>query len=78
MEMKLNQWRLGTAQIVSHKVVAEYIQDTAFKSGVDSCIIYNTRVDHVFKRSNKWYLETITLNTDDLGKCKKTNNVWVC
>jgi hypothetical protein len=78
MEMKLNQWRPGTAPIVSHEVIAEYIQDTAFKSGVGSCIRYNTRVEHAFKQANKWLLETSTLNTNGPSNCKKVNNIWVC
>lgn len=76
MEMKLNEWRPGTAQVVNHKILAEYIQDTASKSGVDSCTLYNTRVEHAFKQASKWYLETSTLNTNEMGKCKNTNDIW--
>lgn len=66
METTLNAWKAGTEQIVLHDVLAEYIQDTAAKTGVDGITQFNTRVDLVEKvekgqKGRKWHVKTTTV-----------------
>ncbi|TVY45229.1 Flavin-containing monooxygenase [Lachnellula subtilissima] len=68
MKTTLNSWPPGTEQIVRHNVLAEYIQDTAAKTGVDGITRYNTRVDRVEKRGDYWEVRTTTLDPDTLEK----------
>ena len=77
MELKLNTWKLDTAPIVNHEVIAEYIQDTATKSGIESCILYNTRVEQASKIDGKWHLQTKTLDVRRTDIPKQTINFWV-
>ncbi|RMZ84051.1 hypothetical protein DV737_g1351, partial [Chaetothyriales sp. CBS 132003] len=46
MELSINSWKPGTESFVRHNVLAEYIQDTAVKTGVHERIVYNTDVKH--------------------------------
>ena len=74
MEMTLNSWKPGTPQTVRHNVLAEYIQDTSSKTGVDEITLYNTKVEHVSKEHGKWKLRASTL---DPGKNENTTKDWV-
>jgi hypothetical protein len=49
MKITLNSWPPGTEQNVRHNVLAEYIQDTAAKTGVNEVAQFNTKVEHVVK-----------------------------
>ncbi len=75
--MKLNPWKPGTPPIVNHSILAEYIQDTASRCGLNTCTLYNTRVERASKVKNKWRLQTTSLNTHELIKNKETK-LWVC
>ncbi|TVY47036.1 Flavin-containing monooxygenase [Lachnellula occidentalis] len=68
MKTTLNSWPPGTEQIVRHNVLAEYIQDTAAKTGVEEVTQYNTKVERVEKRGGCWYVQTSTLDADTLEK----------
>ncbi|TVY19863.1 Flavin-containing monooxygenase ustF2 [Lachnellula arida] len=68
MKTTLNSWPPGTEQIVRHNVLAEYIQDTAAKTGVEGITQYNTKVERVEKRGEYWDVRTLTLDADTLEK----------
>lgn len=72
MELKANAWKPDTPGIVRHHVLAEYIQDTAFKRDLDDITQFNTRVDLVEKVGLIWQVKTTTLSNG-----KKVSNVWV-
>ncbi len=74
MKMTLNSWPPGTEQIVRHNILAEYIQDTAAKTGVDEVAQYNTKVEHVSKEGDHWKVRTSTLDGD---KVEKITRDWV-
>jgi cation diffusion facilitator CzcD-associated flavoprotein CzcO len=74
MKMTLNSWPPGTEQNVRHNVLAEYIQDTAAKTGVNDIAQYNTKVEHVSKEGNHWKVWTSTL---DPGKLETRTRDWV-
>jgi cation diffusion facilitator CzcD-associated flavoprotein CzcO len=74
MKITLNSWPLGTEQHVRHNVLAEYIQDTAAKTGVNEVAQFNTKVEHVVKEGDHWKVQTSTL---DAGKLEKTSRDWV-
>lgn len=73
MKLTLNSWPPGTEQIVRHNILAEYIQDTAAKTGVNEVAQYNTKVEHVSKERDHWKVQTSTLNPETLIE---TNRDW--
>ncbi|PMD40932.1 dimethylaniline monooxygenase [Hyaloscypha variabilis F] len=73
MKITLNSWPPGTEQNVRHNILAEYIQDTAAKTGVNEVAHFNTKVEHVVKEGGHWKVQTSTL---DAGKLEKTNRDW--
>jgi MFS transporter, ACS family, pantothenate transporter len=60
---------------VRHNVLAEYIQDTAVKTGVHEKTVYDTEVKLVTKDGNIWSVET---STWDVAKRETTLRTWVC
>jgi cation diffusion facilitator CzcD-associated flavoprotein CzcO len=74
MKITLNSWPPGTEQNVKHNVLAEYIQDTAAKTGVNEVAHFNTKVEHVVKEGDHWKVQTSTF---DAGKLEKTSRDWV-
>jgi thioredoxin reductase len=74
MKLKLNSWPPGTEQNVRHNILAEYIQDTAAKTGVNEVAKYNTKVEKVSQGKDHWKIQTSTL---DSGKTEKTTKNWV-
>lgn len=74
MKLKLNSWPPGTDLFVRHNVLADYIQDTAAKTGVDSITHFNTKVERVSKEHDHWKVRTSTLDTE---KLEKTTKDWV-
>lgn len=58
MTLTLNSWPAGTEQIVPHNILAEYIQNTAEKTGVNAVILFNTRVEQVYKEEGSWVIKT--------------------
>ncbi|KAI9738410.1 MAG: hypothetical protein M1834_008913 [Cirrosporium novae-zelandiae] len=63
LQLKVNSFPPKTPDYVNHKVLEEYIQDTAQKTGVDELILYNTNVDNAEKEDGKWWLSTSTLKS---------------
>lgn len=58
MTLTLNSWPAETEQIVPHNILAEYIQNTAEKTGVNAVILFNTRVEQVYKEEGSWVIKT--------------------
>lgn len=52
MELTARGWNAGTAEFVTHDILADYIRDIA--SAVDSCIQYHVRVKLVEKVNGVW------------------------
>lgn len=63
LETTLNQFPPGTEDFVSHSVLKDYIQDTAAKTAVDAVTQYDTEVQSVAKRGEKWSVQTATFRT---------------
>jgi hypothetical protein len=74
MKVTLNSWPPGTEPIVKHNVLAEYIQDTASKTGVDEVAQFNTKVERLSKEGNIWKIQTSTLEP---GQLEKNVRNWV-
>jgi cation diffusion facilitator CzcD-associated flavoprotein CzcO len=74
MKLSINSWPPGTEPIVRHNVLAEYIQDTAAKAGVNEVAQYNTKVERVSKEQGHWKVQTSTL---DAGEIEATTKDWV-
>ena len=74
MQLSINSWPTGTLPFVRHNVLAEYIQDTAAKSGVHESTLYNTEVKKVVKDGNVWRVETSTWDAATRQTSAKT---WV-
>lgn len=70
----MNKWPAGTPTFVKHNVLAEYIQDTALKTGVHESTLYNTQVKRTSKEGNIWRVET---STWDAATGQTTEKTWV-
>jgi cation diffusion facilitator CzcD-associated flavoprotein CzcO len=67
LETTLNRFPAGTQDYVTHKVLGDYIKDTAISTGVHKVTQYNTNVKNVSKSGETWTVETATLQTDTAG-----------
>ncbi|KAL6161301.1 hypothetical protein ACJBU6_00421 [Exserohilum turcicum] len=67
LQTTLNQFPAGTEDYVTHKVLADYIQDTAISTGVHEVTQYDTNVESVSKKGESWSVETTTFQTDATG-----------
>lgn len=67
LETTLKQFPKGTEDYVTHKVLAEYIQDIVISSGVHDITHFDTSVRHVSKTGGFWKVETTTLKTNASG-----------
>ena len=76
MKLKINLWPVSSADFVNHRVLNECIQDTSYKSGVNSKTRYNTRVEKVFKNGQVWNVQTSTL-TAPRGASRRVERDWV-
>ncbi|KAL1303593.1 hypothetical protein AAFC00_006958 [Neodothiora populina] len=77
MELRTNSWPSGTEEYVPHTVIAEYIQDTARKTGLDPVLRFNTRVEEIQKEGAKWSVRTSELisNEDEPSRvCESTED----
>jgi MFS transporter, ACS family, pantothenate transporter len=64
MKTKLHSWPEGTADFVNHRILEEYIQETARKTKVDKSTIFGAKVTQVEKHGKKWNLKYETLRSD--------------
>jgi ACS family pantothenate transporter-like MFS transporter len=76
MELKINSWKSNTPPNVNHRIISDYIQDTAAKFNIPECTLYNTRVEHVSKIKNLWRVQTTSLAGRGSKTSKKTKT-WV-
>ncbi|KAI1625639.1 FAD dependent oxidoreductase [Exophiala viscosa] len=74
LQLSLNTWKAGTQAFVRHHVLAEYIQETAVKTGVHEQTLYNTEVRQVSKDGNVWRIQT---STWDPIKRESALNPWL-
>jgi hypothetical protein len=70
LETTLNQFPPETEDYVTHKVLGDYIQDTALATGVHEVTHYNTSVRRVWKRDRLWTVETALLRINDTAEFK--------
>ncbi|EXJ91872.1 hypothetical protein A1O3_00422 [Capronia epimyces CBS 606.96] len=65
IEMSLNPWKPDTELYARHSVVADYIQETAARTGVHRTILHHTKVESVTKREEQsgWKVHTSTWGT---------------
>ncbi|KAH7140891.1 FAD dependent oxidoreductase [Dactylonectria macrodidyma] len=60
LEVSLNAWKPNTESFADHHVLADYIQDTALKTGVNDLTHFNTQVQYVKKDGGQWKVKTAT------------------
>lgn len=77
MELKTNAWKPDTDAFVNHKVLKEYIQDTASRHSLEERTLFNTRVEHIEKHGSKWHVQTSTATRKSEEKFSKITNYWV-
>ncbi|CAN9082400.1 unnamed protein product [Alternaria sp. RS040] len=70
-ETTLKQFPPGTEDYVTHNVLCDYIQATAFSTGVHELTQYDTDVRSVTKNGRLWTVETATLQTDAQGVLRR-------
>lgn len=78
LETTLNKFPPGTEDFVSHSVLKDYIQDTAARTEVDAVTQYNTEVQNVSKKGEKWTVKTATLQTRENGTLSLNASISVC
>jgi hypothetical protein len=71
MRTKLNAWPPGTPDYVSHRVLKDYIQDTARKTGVEELTVYGANVSKLEKNGETWNLTYSTLRKDSLNEVSR-------
>ena len=76
MTTKVNSWPPGTPDFVNHRVINEYIHDTAVKTGVHAKTVYNSRVERIEKRTSEWKIITSMLSAGGRGP-KRSERTWV-
>lgn len=78
MEIKNQEWPLGTPDFVSHEVLGAYVQQVPVRGSLEDSIRLNTRVSRLWKEGSVWKIESTELK--DLGndKLKKVKRVDVC
>lgn len=67
----LNPFPPGVEDYVSHSVLKDYIQDTAWKSGVHQITSYDTEVKHITKIGGQWEVESSTLVRQCNGRIER-------
>ena len=67
MKLKDHPWPPGTEHFVNHKVLAAYIQSAAESFGVKKSILFNTRVERIWKEDNMWRVQSSKLSSDRNG-----------
>ncbi|EXJ92623.1 hypothetical protein A1O3_01175 [Capronia epimyces CBS 606.96] len=75
MELSLNSYKPNTDLFVSQRILAEYIQDTAAKTGVAERTLHDTKVEHLSKEpgESEW---TVRTSTWDHVKKEKSSREW--
>jgi hypothetical protein len=71
MRTKLNAWPPGTPEYVSHRILKEYIQDTARKTGVEGLTIFGANVSNLKKSGDEWIITFSTLRKDSLNEVSR-------
>ncbi|TVY71509.1 Flavin-containing monooxygenase ustF2, partial [Lachnellula suecica] len=74
-ELKGYPWPEGNDPFVNVRVCGEYLQSYSRKFGVEEVTKYDTRVEKVEKRGQKWVVEWTTLVTSGPNKGEKVNGV---
>jgi ACS family pantothenate transporter-like MFS transporter len=78
LETTLNKFPPGTEDFVSHSVLKDYIQDTASRTDVNAITQYDTEVQDVSKKDEKWAVRTSTLQTKADGTRALKVSTRVC
>ena len=67
MKTKLHEWPEGTEDYVNHKILEEYIQALAKKTGVENSTIFGAKVTTLEKEGKAWNLTYETISKDALA-----------
>ncbi|TVY50730.1 Flavin-containing monooxygenase ustF2 [Lachnellula cervina] len=73
-ELKGYPWPEGNEQFVNVRVCGKYLQSYSREFGVEQVTKYNTRVENVEKRGDKWRVESTTLLLEGPNKGDITIN----
>ena len=63
-QLKDHPWPEGQDVFVNVRVCGEYLQSYARRFGVESIIKYNTKVENIEKRGEKWVVESSRLGSE--------------
>ena len=77
MELKGLPWNPGTPEFVNHAIIVEYIQSVAKKRDVEKDVLYDTRVEHVWKEEGRWLVRSTTLVETANGRVRKVRSIRV-
>lgn len=76
-EFKNQAWEPGTPNFVSHRLVKDYIQAAARRSGPQTSYLFSTRVERIWKRESKWQIQSTALTRAANGNMKKSRRFRV-
>jgi len=74
MKTKLHEWPEGTEDYVNHRILKEYIQGIAKKTGVEDSTVFGAKVTKVEKEGKTWSLTYETLAKEEEALAGET---WI-
>ena len=77
MELRGLPWNPGVPEYVNHAIIVEYIQSVAKKRDIEKDVLYDTRVEHVWKEKDRWLVQSTTLMKTESKRVRKVRNVRV-
>jgi cation diffusion facilitator CzcD-associated flavoprotein CzcO len=77
LQLKGLPWKPETPNFVNHTIILEYIQSVATKRDLEKEVLYNTRVERVWKERGKWQVQSTTLTETEVEGLRKTQTVRV-
>ena len=77
MELRGLPWNPGTEEFVNHAIIVEYIQSVARKRDLEKDVLYNTRVEHIWKEEDRWLVRSSTLARTTANLVRKAQSIRV-
>lgn len=77
LEMKNHPWPAGTPDFIHHRHIKAYLEAVAQKSSTKSLYLYNTKVEHIWKKGAQWQIQSTLLNHFDGVTMKNSRRIRV-
>ena len=77
MELKGLPWDSGTPEYVSHAIIVEYIQSIAREKDLVNDVLYDTKVEHMWKEKDRWHVQFTTLIEAENSTARKVQSIRV-